>query len=330
MALVAGAYALARGFDAPPYAQASTETALLQQVAAKDSDNDGLPDWEEALYGTNPNNPDTFNLGMTDGEAVAKGLIVPKAIADTSAISAATSTGPDSVLAADGITQAPADDSLTSAFGQTFFTLYLQAKAANGGADLSSDKTAALAVQAMGQLGAVVPTADFKNPSDLTVSGSGADAMVAYAASAQAIIRKNAPPTTNTDLGYLQAALDGSDPTAVSSLTALAASYRDTAVGIAALPVPEELAADDLVIVNTMMRVSEIYSDFARINTDPLAAILALEQYPQAELDAEKAFAALPPAYAAAGASLSANTPGAGFVYLIYNLGAAQSGNATP
>ncbi|HVM59170.1 MAG TPA: hypothetical protein VMT80_02485, partial [Candidatus Paceibacterota bacterium] len=43
VALVAGAYLLARGVEHPQVAQASTESALLAQIAAKDTDGDGLP-----------------------------------------------------------------------------------------------------------------------------------------------------------------------------------------------------------------------------------------------------------------------------------------------
>ena len=80
--LVVGVYMFARSVESPSLAQASTEAALLQAIAAKDSDGDGLSDWEEQLYGTSPTTTDTFKLGMTDGEAVARGLVVPKAIAD--------------------------------------------------------------------------------------------------------------------------------------------------------------------------------------------------------------------------------------------------------
>jgi hypothetical protein len=40
-----------------------------------DSDHDGLPDVVESIYGTDPYNPDTFGLGITDGQAVELGLI---------------------------------------------------------------------------------------------------------------------------------------------------------------------------------------------------------------------------------------------------------------
>jgi exopolysaccharide biosynthesis protein/Mg-chelatase subunit ChlD len=35
-----------------------------------DSDNDGLPDWLEKLYGMNPNNPDTLGDGILDGDRI--------------------------------------------------------------------------------------------------------------------------------------------------------------------------------------------------------------------------------------------------------------------
>ncbi len=52
LALVIGAYVTARSVARPPTAQASEESALLKQIATRDADGDGLPDWEEALYGT--------------------------------------------------------------------------------------------------------------------------------------------------------------------------------------------------------------------------------------------------------------------------------------
>src|SRR3990167_6408014 len=116
--LIVGAFLLARSVESPNSARASTESALLQAIAVRDSDGDGLPDWEEALYGTSPSITDSFNLGMTDGEAVARGLVVPKAIAD---IPVATSS-PISYNA-EGLPLTPAEGTLTAAFAKSFFTI---------------------------------------------------------------------------------------------------------------------------------------------------------------------------------------------------------------
>jgi len=47
------------------------ETTIESQE--KDSDNDGLKDWEEDIYGTDPLNSDTDNDGFLDGEEVSSG-----------------------------------------------------------------------------------------------------------------------------------------------------------------------------------------------------------------------------------------------------------------
>lgn len=50
-----------------------TQTKIINNIAKKDSDNDGLKDWEEGLWGTDPNNPDTDGDGTNDGDEVSAG-----------------------------------------------------------------------------------------------------------------------------------------------------------------------------------------------------------------------------------------------------------------
>ncbi len=249
-ALIVGAYMLARSIEMPATAQASVETALLQAIATKDSDADGLTDWEEMLYGTDPKNPDTRQLGMTDGEAVAKGLIVPKAIADIKvATSSPLQTGEY------GLPPPPADGTLTAAFAKSFFAIYMDAKQANGGADLSQQQLADVQNKALASLtNAVVVAPNFKSARNLVVSGSGPDALRAFAVTAEAIFLKNTSESSKSELLYLQDAVQNNDPTALIHIASIAKAYRDGAVGLARLPVPTELAAGDLMLINAMMR----------------------------------------------------------------------------
>ena len=53
------------------YLVGKTRTSDAQKEI--DSDNDGLRDWEEKIYGTDPRNPDTDGDGYLDGEEVASG-----------------------------------------------------------------------------------------------------------------------------------------------------------------------------------------------------------------------------------------------------------------
>lgn len=318
--VVCGAYVAARTGGRPRVAEASTETALLEQIASKDSDGDGLPDWEEALYGTDPHKIDTRGLGMTDGEAVAKGLIVPQATAD---IPQATSSPSGSAASDYGLT-APAEGSLTDTFAKNFFTLYLNAKQANNGAALTEQQTSDLANQAMAELTAsVAPAPDFKSMHDLTVSGSGPDALRAFAASAENVLAAQQNHESKSELLYLQDALNG-DASALTHIKIIANSYTGAARGISVLPVPTELASADLALINAMERVGEISGNFLSAETDPITTMLALEQYPQAVLDMANAFISINEIYLSANVVLAPGTPGAAFVNVIPNTAARQ------
>lgn len=317
-ALVVGAYVLAGGIKSPTLAEASAETALLRALATRDSNGDGLPDWQNALYGIplNSTTTDYFNLGMTNGEAVARGLIVPKAIAE---LPVATSSG-DATVIDPSLPPTSPSGTLTDTFAKSFFALYLEAKRANGGAELLPSQTDTLAVQALDALSALVTAAaDYKSPSDVTVSGSGAEALKIFAAEVEAVMQKNmgASGATKSELLYLQDAVERKDASALTGLVALAKMYRDTAAGLATLPVPQEVASDHLVFVNALMRLSGIVSDFARVNTDPLAAVLALKLYAEPGQALVDALTHMGGVYAFAGITLPLGMPGALFLQAI-------------
>ncbi|MFZ1075662.1 MAG: hypothetical protein WAN50_04790 [Minisyncoccia bacterium] len=323
--LVVGAYLLAKGVASPPIAQASTETALLQQIASKDSNGDGLPDWEKTLYGIplNSTTTDYFHLGMTDGQAVAQGMVVPKAIADVPVATSSAETGtPDAPAAAP-------EGTLTDTFAKSFLTLYIAAKNANNGADLTQDQINTVEQQALSGLESSVASApDFKSSSDLVVSGSGPDALKNFAVLAEGVLAKNDSHLPKSALAYLQDAMNG-DATALDSVAKKAKAFRDSAAGLSALPVPKELLSEDLQIINAAARIGEISSDFAEVNTDPLATMLALGQYEGAVSALVRAFSDMDDEYAAEGVTIENGEPGASIVNFEQNLEEAST-TATP
>src|SRR2546423_718695 len=52
---------------------AANTVGIEQNLLDKDSDNDGLKDWEETLWKTDPHNPDTDGDGTPDGQEVKEG-----------------------------------------------------------------------------------------------------------------------------------------------------------------------------------------------------------------------------------------------------------------
>jgi hypothetical protein len=166
----------------------------------------------------------------------------------------------------------------------------------------------------------IKPAPDFKTIADLNIAGSGPDAMKAFAASAEAVLRSNTSDATTTDLDYLKSAvIDGNDA-ALEHIASIAKGFRSSAAGIAALPVPQELAKADLSLINIFMRMSELDSDFTQTNTDPLAAILALQQYQTVATALQTAFADIGTVYATSYVSLPSGAPGAAFVNMIADI----------
>lgn len=324
--LIAGVYVLARGVESPPIAQASAESELLHAIASKDSDGDSLPDWQESLYGTDPHKTDSSNLGMTDGEAVVRGLIIPLAIADVPVASSSAAT-----LDAEGLPPAPAEGTLTAAFTKTFFALFLAAKQANGGGDLSESQMQDVSNQALQSLAQMVTIApDFKSVKDLIVSGSGPDDLKLFAEKAEGVLLRNTSTATTSEINYLKYAVENNDAEALSQLISIAKTYRNSAVGLATIPVPKEFIEVDLVLINAMMRLSRITSDFAKVNDDPLATMLALKQYPDAVLALGNAFIKIGTIYKTSGISLTADAPGAEFVNLVSDIVASQQSPQKP
>lgn len=321
VALIGGVYFFARDAEKPSDVQASPESALLQEMAMKDSTGDGLPDWEKVLYGIplDATTTDYFNLGMTDGEAVARGLIVPKAIADLPSPPAAAAKNTSINYAAIGL-PTPSEGTLTDTFAKDFFALYLSTKQASGSGELTGAQVNALATESMNRfLENLAPATNFKTVADIKVSGTGPDALRAYAAAAETVIAAYIPrprPAKN-QIQYLQEYVNTNDAKILETLRAMAAFYRNAAAGLSVIAVPSEMAATHLALVNALARVGGEILDFSRIDRDPVAAMFALSQHSPTVAELGAAFADVARIFAAENIKLIPGTKGATFVNLI-------------
>lgn len=249
---------------------------------------------------------------MSDGQAVREGLIVPRAIAEADVLTGASSGGTKGDTSVEG--------TLTAAFSKHLYSLYLSAKEGKAGAPLTQAEGDALIDQALNDLANTIGAApDFKSAADLRVRGSGVENLRVFAASAEAVMLFHTIQATTSETAYLSRALEGDD-SALATLESIAKGYRSVAAGIAALPIPQEAASASLSLINAFMRVSEIVADFARVNTDPLATILALSQYPATVQGLINGFTELADVYARAGVRLETGEKGASFVNLLSDI----------
>jgi hypothetical protein len=279
-------------------ANATSTHDLLASYAAKDTDGDALPDWEEALYGTDPNNAHSFQAGVTDGDAVARGLIKPE-------FASATST-PVDINSIPGST--PAADTITDSFSRSFFESYLRSRTST--TPPTSEELVAFVESQLNTLEQGRASAPAYTASRVRVSGAGSDAAIAYAAAVEKILTSPSVPYTKNELTYYSDAVLQDDAQALKAVQVIAKGYTDASRDVLGLPVPIEEQSAHLHLANALSAMGAVLTDMAALNTDPLRAMLGIGRYEAAHQQLTNAFIELTRALASSGATFTDGDPG--------------------
>jgi hypothetical protein len=305
--MMGGTYALTGPnpfFGLNRIAEAQSSEELLREYAAKDTDTDGLPDWQEALYGTDPANPESFQLGIKDGEAVAQGLIAPKVTvrAEDEMTDIATIPG-----------TAAAPNSLTDRFAQTLLTQYLQNRGEN---PPTSAEIVTFVEAGIKDLSASASSPDAFSSVDVRVSATGGDAgLRAYAAQVDAAFAQNTVPTEKNELSYFADAL-AEDARALRKIGEISQAYEDIANAMMRIAVPSETRQAHLGIANALMGMSAVTADMASMKEDPLRALMGIGLYEREGARLTAAFTNLSGIFSARQVVIDPSAPGYGTYYI--------------
>lgn len=224
----------------------------VNELIQKDSDSDGIPDWEETLWGTDKNNPMTFD-GLTDKAYIA---------------------GKKKEL---NINQTPNDAGLTETdkFAREFFTAYMAMKTA-GTVDATTINNFS---SALGQ-NMVNPTLiDRYSAKDIKTSDdNSAGAKTKYYESAKNLFEKYKAIGIGDELSILnnQLTLNQDDST---KLVAIAGAYQDFASSIIKIAVPSDLGDNNLIIANSANNTGVSILNMTKVKSDPLVGLSGLSQY---------------------------------------------------
>lgn len=263
--LIAGAYVLSSP-QGILVADAGLAEELLEAYAQKDTDADGLPDWQEAVYGTDPLVSESFRAGVSDADAVAQGLVKPKFESKAPADSNTTKT-----------TLIPT--TVTDTFALRFFTQYLTAR---GSERPSKEAIAQFVSDAMEELiqearvRVVVPKV-----TSLT-SGTGAQVLTQYASAVDQILTRYTPQKEKGEVLYFSDAFYNNDALAIKNISDIGTAYTNMARALSVLVVPEEIHASHTRLVDAFARVGSALTDIGTVRTDQLRAYVGLALYEEA------------------------------------------------
>jgi hypothetical protein len=304
--VIAGAWWASKP-SATDIANAESAQELLKAYSTKDTDGDGLPDWEESLYGTDPSEADTDGDGVNDAEAVKRGLV-------KLALTPPPLPAGDTDLAAGIPGATAASTTLTDQFARAFFSNYLQGRSSQVP---SEDELATFVQNAALGLAETQARPDAYAASDLRISGSGKDALAQYAVAAEAAFSAYNQKLPYGELTYFSDATQKGSAEALQNVRRISDSYAATADALAKLTVPTEAATAHLALVNSLARLSDTIGNMAAVQADPMRGMLGLAEYQGDAAALAGALAKMKAVFDEDGVMPASGTPGSVFYRLI-------------
>lgn len=256
-----------------------------------DRDNDGLLDWEEALWQTNPDNSDTDGDGTIDGVEVERDrnplvpgpsdLIVSGSNADF--LLAQRDSGPQ-------------PGNLSDQLSQGLFTTYVDGQEGRTTVQQQAEDIVGLAQNAVS---GVAYQDYYTQDSFPTSSASDLVALKTYAnnlALAQGNLLSNLFDATGAATGRAEF---------VSNI------YRNHARSLGEFTVPDTLVATHTKLANDYANLAANLYNVEEFDLDPAKAIFSLQQYDILRVEVEETMSVFPPFFRNNGIVFSDNEPGA-------------------
>ena len=244
---------------------ATPEPSRTLSSADQDSDGDGLPDWKEVLYNTDPHNPDSDGDGVSDGDEAAQGSNPARSGTETSS---------------SGYT-APNGLPTSEALGREVFAAYLSLKQ-EGAIDDTAVATAVEGVVSE-HLRDNAPLQAHYTIKDISQSAADDEAARAsYRAQVDAAIAK-ADAVPEYELSTAYRLLDTENLSHADTLKEDAEIYREITDDLLALSVPASYAKTHLDLINAFDAIASAVHELSVRYGDPYDMLVAVNVFVAAE-----------------------------------------------
>lgn len=226
----------------------------INTLVEKDRDGDSIPDWEESLWGTDPNKTDTDNDGTSDKEEI-------EARKNSLAASSDTEAG---------------DLSETEAFSRELFASISALKESG---NLTTGAISNLAQTIGENAGEEKTIIDTYAQTDLTIVAATLESRKAYHAKMLATLRKYDDSGIGDELGVIDASLASEDASGLQEISPIADMYKKLAADLSHIPVPDDIAKTHLEFTNGAQNTSIALGSTLLIYDNAIIGLIGLSQY---------------------------------------------------
>ncbi|OHA14409.1 MAG: hypothetical protein A2909_00045 [Candidatus Tagabacteria bacterium RIFCSPLOWO2_01_FULL_39_11] len=240
------------------------------KYAEKDSDNDGLKDWEEALWGTDPEKPDTDKDGAKDGDEIKlkRNPLAP---------------APNDELPKEAIAIAEQLQSenltLTEKTGRDFFAQFLALKSQN----LPKEQIQEDIINSLFANISVSPSLDVYKTSDIKISYDNSKENVKKYINSLGYVFKDFDAVTESELEIIKQSFDEEKdeiiPENFQKLGKNKSVYEGAALKLLALKTPLNYKNSHLELINNFNNTALAIGKMEKLTEDPALAMTGLEEY---------------------------------------------------
>lgn len=256
--------------ETTPVEIVSQETPERVVVAEKDTDGDGLKDWEEELYGTDPKKTDSNGDGVDDLTEIQNKKDAEQKLREETANTTANSFfsfyGNN-----EGLTQ-------TDILSRALFEQVIAFK--NAGVPLTQEDATQLA-STLG--GAIVETPDITgDPISLSsipvITGATTDQIHAYG-NAVAGALKVQTSEQNNEFFALVEFMETGNVSALEKLAPVVEHYNDVVAKLLLVATPREIAEGHLNLIRKLQTTAIILERLRNLSADPVTVLPVIQTY---------------------------------------------------
>ena len=232
-------------------------------IADQDTDNDGLKDWEEVLWQTNPYEKDTDKDGTTDGDEVKVGRNPRVAGPNDKGAGAFASGSLPEVLSA------------TDRLAHDLFSRYASVKRSGGVLDKATEEQIISAVLSNTK----EVTVRTYTASDLSIIKASDDTALRTYGNAMGTIVKKYSIKNENELVIFERAVRNDNPEELKNLDPILAAYEGMLREMISVSVPQNAVSIHVALLNSMSGIFSTIQAMRVIYSDPSTALLSVSEY---------------------------------------------------